>query len=99
MKKTVGEGFYQSRVKEYELRPELAPKAIILSFDVSPNERKADVEQLIIDYLSSIGAEAIWENEVDSRFKSESNYRTFKNQDFTYEIFQQSGLQYFAIYH
>jgi len=99
VEKTVGEGFYQSRVKEYELRPELAPKAIILSFDVSPNERKADVEQLIIDYLSSIGAEAIWENEVDSRFKSESNYRTFKNQDFTYEIFQQSGLQYFAIYH
>lgn len=99
VEKTVGEGFYQRRIQEYELRPDLAPKGFLLSFDVSPYHRKAEVEQLLIEYLSSKNAEAVWENDVDSGFESYSNYRTFKNQDFTYEIFQTNGVQYFAIYH
>lgn len=98
VEKIVGEGFYQRRVEEYELRPEFNPKGILISFEVSPYQRRDEVEQLLVDYLISSGAEADWVNDINSGFDSYDQYRTFTNEEYTYEIFQISGVQYLAIY-
>ena len=63
-----------------------------------PNERVAEVEQLIIEYLHSIGAEDGWNNDVESGFEIYSNYRTLRNEEFIYEIFQENNREYLAIY-
>ena len=96
--KIKGEGFYQRRVRELELRPDFKPKGIIIEITVSPNERVMEVEQLIINYLHLIGAEDSWNNDVDSGFETNSKYRTLRNEEFIYEIFQHNNRQYLAIY-